>query len=43
LDENNVIEAFDNNISLIGIHLINEWNRLTLKEKDLVIALMDSL
>lgn len=42
LDENKVIEAFDNNISLIGSHLINEWNRLTLKEKDLVIALMDS-
>ena len=42
LDENKVIEAFDNNISLIGSHLINEWNRLTLKEKDLIIALMDS-
>ena len=42
LDGNKVIEAFDNNISLIGIHLINEWNRLTLKEKDLIIALIDS-
>ena len=42
LDENKVAEAFDNNISLIGSHLINEWNRLTLKEKDLIIALMDS-
>lgn len=42
LDEKNVIEAFDNNISLIGSHLINEWNRLTLKEKDLIVALMDS-
>lgn len=42
LDENKVAEAFDNNISLIGSHLINEWNRLTLKEKDLIIALIDS-
>ena len=42
LDENKVADAFDNNISLIGIHLINEWNRLTLKEKDLIIALLDS-
>lgn len=42
LDGNKVVEAFDNNISLIGSHLINEWNRLTLKEKDLVIALIDS-
>ena len=42
LDENNVADAFDNNISLIGSHMINEWNRLTLKEKDLIIALMDS-
>ena len=42
LDENKVVEAFDNNISLIGSHLINEWNRLTLKEKDLLIALIDS-
>ena len=41
LDGNKVVEAFDNNISLIGSHLINEWNRLTLKEKDLIIALMD--
>ena len=42
LDENKVVEAFDYNISLIGSHLINEWNRLTLKEKDLIIALIDS-
>ena len=42
LDEDEVVDAFDNNISLIGSHLINEWNRLTLKEKDIVIALMDS-
>lgn len=42
LDGNKVVEAFDNNISLIGSHLINVWNRLTLKEKDLVIALIDS-
>ena len=32
LDENNVIDAFDNNISFIVSHLINEWNRLTTKE-----------
>lgn len=42
LDENEVADAFDNNIQLIGSHLINEWNRLTLKEKDLIIALIDS-
>lgn len=42
LDENKVVDAFDNNISLIGSHLINEWNRLSLKEKDLIIALIDS-
>ena len=42
LDENIVIDAFDNNISFIASHLINEWNRLTTKEKDIIIALMDS-
>jgi len=42
LDENNVIDAFDNNISFIVSHLINEWNRLTTKEKDIIIALVDS-
>ena len=42
LDENNVINAFDNNISFIVSHLINEWNRLTTKEKDIIIALIDS-
>ena len=41
LDENKVIDAFDSNISLIISHLINEWNRLTTKEKDIIIALMD--
>ncbi len=42
LDEDTVINAFDDNISLIVTHLINEWNRLTLKEKDIIIALIDS-
>ncbi|MBR0271334.1 MAG: AAA family ATPase [Methanobrevibacter sp.] len=42
LDENNVIDAFDNNISFIVSHLINEWNRLTTKEKEIIIALIDS-
>ena len=42
LDENNVIDAFDNNISFIVSYLINEWNRLTTKEKDIIIALIDS-
>lgn len=41
LDEKMVIDAFDNNISFIVGHLINEWNRLTTKEKDIIIALMD--
>ena len=42
LDENSIIDAFDNNISFIASHLINEWNRLTSKEKDIIIALIDS-
>lgn len=42
LDENSVIDAFDSNISFILSHLINEWNRLTTKEKDIIIALIDS-
>ena len=42
LDENSVIDAFDNSISFIAGHLINEWNRLTAKEKDIIIALIDS-
>lgn len=42
LDENDVIDAFDNNISFIVSHLINEWNRLTTKEKEIIIALIDS-
>ena len=42
LDEDKVIDAFDNNISFIVSHLINEWNRLTIKEKDIIIALIDS-
>lgn len=41
LDEDLVIDSFDNNISLIITHLINEWNRLTVKEKDIFIALVD--
>ena len=41
LDEEKVIDAFDSNISLIASHLINEWNRLTIKEKDMIIALLD--
>ena len=42
LDENMVLDAFDNNISFMANHLINKWNRLTIKEKDIIIALMDS-
>ena len=42
LDESSIIDAFDNNISFIASHLINEWNRLTSKEKDIIIALIDS-
>ena len=41
LTENVIIDAFDNNISLIISHLINLWNRLTIKEKDIFIALME--
>ena len=42
LNENDIINVFDNNIALIASHFINEWNRLTLKEKDIIIALIDS-
>lgn len=42
MDENSVIDVFDSNISFILSHLINEWNRLTTKEKDIIIALIDS-
>ena len=42
LDENSIIDAFDNNLSFIAGHLVNEWNRLTTKEKDIIIALIDS-
>lgn len=41
LKEKDIIDAFDNNISIIAVHLINEWNRLTIKEKDIIIALID--
>ncbi|AMK16147.1 AAA family ATPase [Methanobrevibacter olleyae] len=40
LNEEEVINAFDNNLSLILSHLINEWNRLTIKEKDIIITLI---
>lgn len=42
LNEKDIINVFDNNIALIASHFINEWNRLTLKEKDIIIALIDS-
>ena len=42
LSEKDIINVFDNNIALIASHFINEWNRLTLKEKDIIIALIDS-
>lgn len=41
LDEKVVNDAYDNNLHLIGNPLINEWNRLTEKEKDIIIALID--
>ena len=41
LDEKLVVDAFDSSLSLIIHHIINEWNRLTIKEKDIFIALMD--
>ena len=42
LNEKDIINVFDNNIALIASHFINEWNRLTLKEKDIIIVLIDS-
>jgi len=41
LDESRVVENFDNNLPMIITHLINQWNRLTIKEKDIVIELLD--
>lgn len=41
LDEKEVTNAFDYNLHIIGDHLVNEWNRLTEKEKDIIIELID--
>lgn len=41
LDEKIIINHFDNNLSLILTHLIIQWNNLTEKEKDIIIALLD--
>jgi len=41
LSEKDIIEQFDNNLNSIIPHLINIWNRLTLKEKEIIISLLD--
>jgi len=42
LTENDVISCFDNNLEFIATNFINQWNRLTKKDKELLIALIDS-
>lgn len=41
LDEKKVIEEFDNSLSALVSSLINLWNRLTNKEKNIIITLID--
>lgn len=41
LDENMVINNFDEKIAMISVHLINIWNRLTYREQTIIIALLD--
>jgi predicted transcriptional regulator len=36
-----IIENFDKNITSIIFHLINLWNKLSKKEKDIFISLLD--
>lgn len=42
LTENDVISCFDNNLEFIATNFINQWNRLTKKDKELLIALIDT-
>lgn len=42
LDNDKVVNEFDNSLSYIAIHLINLWNRLTIKEKNIIITLIDN-
>ncbi|RAP46153.1 MAG: hypothetical protein BZ135_04090 [Methanosphaera sp. rholeuAM6] len=41
LYEKDIKEKFDENISTISTHLINLWNRLSDKEKNIIIKLLD--
>lgn len=41
LTEEDVINSFDNNLIFIAGHFISKWSRLTTKEKDIIIALID--
>ena len=41
LNEKMIIENFDKNIPSIIFHLINLWNKLSKKEKDIFISLLD--
>lgn len=42
LTEDDVISCFDNNLEFIATNFINQWNRLTKKDKELLIALIDT-
>jgi len=41
LSEKDIIEQFDNNLNSIIPHLINSWSRLTMKEKEIIISLLN--
>lgn len=41
LDEKMIVDNFDKNISSIIFHLINLWNKLSNKEKDIFISLLE--
>ncbi|MBE6494336.1 MAG: ATP-binding protein [Methanosphaera stadtmanae] len=41
LDEEEIVEKFDENLPTILTHLINLWNRLSKKEKDIIISLLN--
>lgn len=42
LTEDDVISCFDNNLEFIATNFINQWNRLTKKDKELLITLIDT-
>ena len=41
LDENKVKDEFRRTLSMIAVHLINQWSRLTLQEQTIITTLID--